>query len=167
MKYLYCLKKAQFSGDADKNPVSESVKVFTPKIGKLLLCGEQKSVKTSLVRLLFQLSTKGKAKIYYVADKNDLQHTSYVVPKCSKFPFLGENDYEIGPCFTYPAHRGKGIYPNVLRYICDFVGNSDTTFYMIVDEKNTASIKGIEKAGFKRCSVVEVSKFTKRYKLVQ
>ena len=64
MKYLYCLKKAQFSGDADKNPVSESVKVFTPKIGKLLLCGEQKNVKTSLVRLLFQLSNRKRYRLH-------------------------------------------------------------------------------------------------------
>ena len=165
MKYLYCCKKAQFSSDVEKNSMCASVKVFTPKIKKLLLCGEKKNIKTLIVRLLFQIRTKGKAKIYYVADENKLKHTSYVVPRCGKFPFLDENDYEIGPCFTYPDHRGKGIYPEVLRFICCHIGDHNTTFYMIVDEKNIASIKGIEKAGFKKCGVVEVSKLTKRYKL--
>ncbi len=167
MKYLYCYKKSQCSDDSLKNFNQEEVKVFTPKIGRLSLHGEPTGFKTFVVRFLFQLTTNGKAKIYYVADADDLMHTSYVVPQCSKFPFLGKNDYEIGPCFTYPQYRGKGIYPNVLRHICNSLGNSDTSFYMIVDDANIASVKGIEKAGFKKYGVIEVTKYTKRYKLVK
>lgn len=78
---------------------------------------------------------------------------------------MDKDDYEIGPCFTYPQYRGNGIYPSVLRSICNSIGNDNTTFYMIVDETNIASIKGIEKAGFKKCGIVKVTKITKRYLL--
>ena len=57
----------------------------------------------------------GKSYIYYSKDNTGkVVHTSYVIPKCIKFPFLSDNDYEIGPCMTIPEYRRKGIYPEVL-----------------------------------------------------
>ena len=164
MKYLYYYKTTQRSNNANK---SNNIKcnVFTPKIGRLFFPGELRSIKLIGVRLLFQTITLGKAKIYVVSDGRDLIHTSYVIPKCSKFAFMNKDDYEIGPCFTYPQYRGKGIYPAVLQSICNDLGNDNTIFYMIVDEDNTASIKGIEKAGFKKFGIVKITKFTKRYLL--
>ncbi len=167
MKYLYAYKKVQCSREIDNKVYGDKIKVFTPKLWRPMLGTERKDVKSIAVRLVFQLTTRGKARIYYVCDGENLVHTSYVVPKCRKFPFLDKNDYEIGPCFTYPEYRGKGVYPEVLRYICDKVGNSNTTFYMIVDESNISSVKGIEKAGFEKCGVIKVSKYMKRYQLVQ
>lgn len=119
------------------------------------------------MRLLFQILTFGKTKIYYVQDGNQILHTSYVIPACSKFPFLKKNDLEIGPCYAYPEFRGKGIYPKVLTKICQKRGGDSISFYMIVDENNLSSIKGIEKAGFVRCGSVYISKFARRYRLVR
>ena len=79
--------------------------------------------------MMFSFLTDGKAIIVYAADKNEnVMHTSYVVPRCMKFPFLGKGDMEIGPCATYPAYRGQGIYPAVLRYICKTFAKEDTFF---------------------------------------
>ena len=64
-------------------------------------------------------------------------------------------------------YRGKGIYPMVLRYISNSIGTDDTTFYMIVDAKNASSIRGVEKAGFKKCGVVKKMNFSKRYIIEQ
>ncbi len=113
MRYLYKKTKkndeSEFSGEL-------TVEVFTPKIlCKLTLKGEKKSFKLLAVRFWFQIITHGKAKIYYIRQGENLVHTSYVVPKCYKFSFLNTNDYEIGPCFTYPEYRGKGVYPFVLK----------------------------------------------------
>ena len=165
MKFLYCYKKGTRI-ENQKNWINEDIKVFTPQIWNLMLPGENWNTKTVIGRLMFQMISKGKAKIYYVHDGNDLKHRSYVIPKCSKFPFLGASDYEIGPCYTEPKYRGRGIYPTMLKWICESVGNQDTTFYMIVDENNVSSIKGIEKAGFVKCGTVEVTKYTRRYRLV-
>lgn len=116
------------------------------------------------IRCLFQMITLGKAKIYCYRADGELVHTSYVIPKCCKFPFMGKEDYEIGPCFTYPKFRGKGLYSQMLKYICSSVGTYKTNFYMIVDETNLPSIRGIEKADFKRCGNVRVTKILKKYK---
>lgn len=131
---------------------------------KLYLRGERKRWKTTLVCLYFQAMTLGKAKLYYVADESGTTaHVSYVVPKCFKFSFLNKRDYEIGPCFTAPEFRGQGIYPTVLKHITENVGANDAVFYMIVDDKNVASIRGIEKAGFERCGTVRKVGLFKRF----
>jgi RimJ/RimL family protein N-acetyltransferase len=130
---------------------------------RLIQNGEEKSLKLIVVRLVFMLITLGKAKMYCLRENDELIHTSYVIPKCCKFPFLGEDDYEIGPCMTYTPFRGKGYYSMMLRYICENVGTQQTNFYMIVDESNLASIRGIEKAGFERCGNIRVTKIMKRY----
>lgn len=97
------------------------------------------------------------------SNDNKLLHTSYVVPKCWKFPFLCDNEYEIGPCNTLQQFRGQGIYPKVLEHIVHTIGTKDTKFYMIVDDKNQSSIRGIEKAGFRRSGIVEIRGMFKQY----
>lgn len=120
--------------------------------------------KTTLVRLYFQAMTLGKAKLYYVADESGTTaRVSYVAPKCFKFSFLNKRDYEICPCFTAPEFRGQGIYPTVLNYVTENVGTDDAIFYMVVDDKNVASIRGIEKVGFERCGTVRKVGLFKRY----
>ena len=163
MKYLY--KKLK-SSDTALIPEGLTVESFTPTIRRgLILPGERKSLRLLAVRLLFQLATHGRAKIYAYRENGELVHTSYVIPKCYKFPFLAGDDYEIGPCITYPEYRGNGYYPTMLHYISGSVGSEKTMFYMIVDENNIPSIKGIEKAGFERCGNIQVTKITKRYRL--
>lgn len=163
MHFLYRYKK-----NDDKPRMSVNSEEYYPKIGKrggVILPGESKSIKLIGKRLLFQVMTLGKAKMYYIFNGRNLVHTSYVVSKCRKFPFMGKDDYEIGPCFTDPQYRGQGIYPSVLCWICNSIGNDNTAFYMIVDESNTSSIRGIEKAGFKKCGIVKIAGFTRRYLL--
>lgn len=163
MKYLY--KQLGRSMDIESNEIL-NVEIVTPKIwGRKILQGENKSFKLLAVRCLFQLITFGKAKIYSYRYNGELVHTSYVIPKCYKFPFMSKWDYEIGPCFTHPKYRGKGIYPQMLKYICSSIGTKKTVFYMIVDETNLSSIKGIEKAGFQRCGTIKVTRILKRYQL--
>lgn len=165
--YLYKLD----AQDAKKMPVEScdeiDLKVFKPSLRGFFLYGEKTGIKTACIRLLFQVMTLGKAQIYYVQSGNEIIHTSYVIPACAKFPFMSRNDLEIGPCYTYPAFRGKGIYPKVLSEICRRRGNDTSSFYMIVDETNLPSIRGIEKAGFVRCGSVQKSKFSKHYNLVR
>lgn len=165
MKYLY----KKFKSDIPSNSFDDiNIQIFTPKIFRgLTLKGENKSLKLIGVRLLFWAITCGRARVYYATKNEELVHTSYVIPKCLKFPFLNKQDYEIGPCFTYPKFRGKGIYPAMLQYICSSEGDNSTVFYMIVDEGNTSSIRGIEKSGFERCGNVKVSRVLKRYKIEQ
>lgn len=126
---------------------------------------ENFSCKVFLLRLYFAVITLFQTKLYYAVEKGKVIHTSYVVPKCFKFPFLEKNDFEIGPCFTSPEHRGKGIYPKVLRHVLK-TGSSKTCFYMLVHSTNESSIKGVEKAGFSRCGLCERGRFNIYRKVV-
>ncbi len=158
MKLLY----KNECGNIVNNKSNWEIYKFTPSIRKMFLEGERKSLKLLMVRLLFLLMCKGNVNIFYVLDDNeDLMHTSYLLPKCYKFPYMKEGEYCIGPCLTYPQYRGKGIYPQVLKYILQYVNYS--TVYMVVDEKNIASIKGIEKAGLTHCGYIKKTKILKRY----
>jgi len=162
MKLLYCKRRTKTKNENEER--KRSVKSFVPFLGKLYLPGEKKNMKTTLVRLYFQAMTLGKAKLYYVVDETGrTAHVSYVVPKCFKFSFLDKRDYEIGPCFTAPEFRGQGIYPTVLNYVTENVGANDAVFYMVVDDKNVASIRGIEKARFERCGTIRKVGLFKRY----
>lgn len=138
---------------------------FTPNPIRLFMKGEFRSLKNTLVRLNFWFMTYGKAKIYYLLSSSGcVMHTSYVLPKCFKFPFLAKGEYCIGPCFTYPTFRGQGIYPTVLNSICQLESYpSDTVFYMVVSDTNTPSVRGIEKAGFERCGRIKKTRLLKRY----
>ena len=92
-------------------------------------------------------------KFIVLADDGAIVHTSRVIGKCFKFPFLPNGAAEIGPCSTEQDYRGRGIYPRVLTHI--LVNGGYQSYYMLVHDTNTASIRGIEKAGFSRIGQVE------------
>jgi len=97
-------------------------------------------------------------------DGENIVHYSYLVPKCYKFPFLGREDYEIGPCVTNDSYRRKGSYAYMLEHITKDIKFEKSCFYMIVSDDNLPSIKGIEKAGFLRCGNLIKTKFLKIYR---
>ena len=159
MKLLYC-RKCEENDDFDLD-----LKVFVPSVKNgFAIQGEKAfSLKSLLARISFWTLTFGKAKIYYLTDEHgEVIYTSYIIPACFKFPFMKSGDLEIGPCYTSPQFRGQGIYTKVLKSIVG-LGGKNTLYYMIVDENNIASVKGIERAGFSKCGEVMKSKFFKRY----
>jgi hypothetical protein len=59
----------------------------------------------------------------------------------------------IGPCITNPAYRGFGLYPFVLEQICKFLKkNGKSKAVISTAQNNSASARGIIKAGFAVCS---------------
>jgi hypothetical protein len=123
----------------------------------------------TLKSLYWNIITLGKAKVYAVRDNTGrVIHSSYVISKCYKFPFLrrGYHDIEIGPCVKDSEHRGKGLYPYVLTDILSRELGEDDKAYMIVDSDNTPSIRGAVKTGFIR--TMEIKKDgLKRYVIVK
>lgn len=166
MHYLY--KKSYTPKGAANEPNSFpaqcDVKVFAPAPFRLYLPGEKRNRRTALSRLYFWLITAGKYRIFSMRHGQRIVHTSYVVPKCAKFPFLGRRDMEIGPCVTHESVRRRGIYRYMLQYITAHEDYRGADFYMIVRDSNLASIAGIEKAGFRRCGTVVKSRFLKNYR---
>lgn len=67
---------------------------------------------------------------------------------------LKENEMYIHYCETFDDYRGKNIYPHVLSTITkDF---SEYDVLINVEQNNIPSIKGIEKAGFKKYKTFKV-----------
>lgn len=101
-----------------KEPIADDVHVFHPSPLNPFLPNEQRSFSLFAVRLYFWIITRGKIEIYFMSDKNGaLMHSSVVLGKCYKFPFMESDDFEIGPCRTYPQYRRRGLYKKVLNYI--------------------------------------------------
>lgn len=146
----------------NENRLNE-VEIFTPAFGRLAVPGETLGFKAWLVRASFWLTTGGKFRIFYIKRDGKIVHTSCVIPKCFKFPFLKAGEYIIGPCVTAPDYRGQGLYGKALACITGHPMYRDGVFYMSVNEHNASSIRGIEKAGFRLVGRVRKSRILKRY----
>ena len=71
-----------------------------------------------------------------------------LISKIPEYEFLPSDGVHLCYCETASDERGKGYYPMLLRHIRARYPRKD--LHVIVYEDNTASIKGIEKAGFIR-----------------
>ena len=117
--------------------------------------------------VLFSVITKGKYSVFCVySPEKKLIHYSFIIPKCSKFTFMEKDDYQIGPCWTSEEYRGKGVYGNVLNFICCELkkNNENSNIYVLIRKSNSSSIKGIEKANFEIVGYCKKNKF-KKYSL--
>lgn len=114
--------------------------------------------------IYWNLVSLGNCRIYAIYDKERLVHTSYVIGKCYKFPFMSRKngDIEIGPCQTNEAYRGQGIYPYVLSEIVERELSGNGVAYMIVSTENIPSQKGIMKVGFRKINKLRKDRW-KRY----
>ncbi len=165
IRYLYRKKAVTAERDADADGFLSACEIQTmcPTPLHLKFRGERITLRQRLVRMYFWLITAGKCKIYMLRYGDDVVHTSFVVPRCGKFPFLKKGDYEIGPCVTSSEYRRRGAYFYVLGHITAQPEYEGASFYMIVKSTNAPSVAGIEKAGFTRCGTVRQTPVLKKY----
>ena len=112
MKHLYMC-------NSDKiQPRDSEFQIREEKPGLFRAYPKQKlSVNALITNMYWWLVTGGEYRVWCAYANGSVIHTSYVIPKCKKFPFLDSGSYEIGPCYTDAGYRGKGIYPSVLYKI--------------------------------------------------
>lgn len=96
-------------------------------------------------------------KKYFIIDKGILIHQSVLYNQVHLLKLVKKTGPVIGDCFTHTDHRGKSIYPFVIHYIANeiLVENTNKEVFMIVNRDNQGSIKGIEKAGFKKYASIQ------------
>lgn len=83
---------------------------------------------------------------------DDPVHIAWVFGPHEPNKYFELNDHEamIGPCLTYPWARGKGVYPSMIAAISEILADEGIEqIYMLVEKRNTASIRGVEKAGLR------------------
>lgn len=159
----------KFDKCAEQNDIkiedTYSLKRYKPSIFKLAIPAENISMRIKCVRLYFSLISANNLELYYVKYKEQIVHVSYVIHgRClGKFPFMRKGDVEIGPCYTNAEHRGKKIYPYVLKNILKDNIKDSTDFYMIIDDKNSASINGVSKCNFVKIAKLDKTSILKRY----
>jgi hypothetical protein len=119
---------------------------------------------SSIVNLIWYILTFGKFRIIFLKDQNKIVHYTYITPKTMRFPFMERNDLMIGPCFTYTEYRGKGIFIEVLKKIINCEGSH--SLWICANLNNVASLKAFEKAGFSFHSFAQISRATKKVKLL-
>jgi hypothetical protein len=113
-----------------------------------------------LIDLYWLLNTKGNCWVYNVYDGEKGIHHSYVTGKCYKYPFMNSKDIQIGNSFTAKEYRGYGIYPYVIQHIVNkyLAENPNRQIYMLVEDSNNASQRGIKKIGFIKADNLEVKR---------
>lgn len=156
---LYCKQANKIISPCENNDISW----FSLTPFHLYQKSENISLKTLLVRWYFSIITGGQARVYYYMVEGKIVHTSVVIPKCFKFPYMENKSYCIGPCQTNIEYRGQGIYPKTIAHILNDQKYIDSKIYMVVNDTNKSSIRGIEKSGFRLCGTIRKSKFLKRY----
>lgn len=104
--------------------------------------------------------SKGKKK-YFIEDKGVLVHQSFLFDAVFLLKLIGKRGPVVGDCYTHPDYRGKSIYPYAIHYIAKkmLIENKKDEVFMIVNRDNTSSIKGIEKAGFKKYASIDTKRW--------
>lgn len=99
-------------------------------------------------------------RVYVLADmqENILGCVVYASGKNPRYPFAEEKDLICGPYFVRPEHRGKGIAPWMVQYVLEHFELVHGEVYAHVWHKNEASIRCLEKIGFKYVCAMRTTK---------
>lgn len=106
------------------------------------------------------INAKGNCYVYSVFDGDKEVHHSYVTKKCYKFPFMSSQDLQIGNCYTDENYRGLGIYPYVIQKVIQrhLKNDHNIDVFMLIEEDNIASKRGVEKVGFQKVSSITIKR---------
>lgn len=105
--------------------------------------------------------TKSKKKWRYaIRDSDKIIHKSYLFHNVYLLKLLKKNGPVIGDCKTNTAYRGQSIYPFVINSIAqEIISNERKEVFIIVNQDNLSSIKGIEKAGFSKYASIKAKRW--------
>jgi len=98
--------------------------------------------------------------LFFIDDNGRRVHHSSLFPALHVLRLIGKRGPAIGDCATIPQYKGKSIYPFVINRIAleQFAAGIPEVF-MIVNRDNRASVRGIEKAGFKLRATLRGKRF--------
>jgi RimJ/RimL family protein N-acetyltransferase len=78
-----------------------------------------------------------------------LAHYSSYTPRYWRFPFLADDDLQVGDTWTDPAYRGRGLALFALQTLEASLERPNRRLWYVVGELNQPSIRVAEKAHFK------------------
>ena len=156
MRYLFFRKDISKPAMTDNNnmitSVNERYKFETFKPSLLHITPKDMNIKFVFVVywILYLIIWKQQGKCYehyLVYDEERLIHYSVVLPEFYRYPFMENNDIQIGPYWTSEQHRGQGICPFVILKILNRYMFRKKYAYIIIRENNIASQRSVGKCG--------------------
>jgi len=164
--YRMC-KKEDYTGNVESNinklPVNYSFVLWKPSLRNIVPKGLQ--LFPFAVWWIFHHTRIFRNRDYSLAliyDGDTLIHRSGIFPPYFRFPFMSQNDLQIGDTWTHPDYRGQGLATYTVLRIIDEYLTSHRCLWYLVSSNNKASIRVIEKSGFQ---MVAYGKRKKRFGL--
>ena len=99
-------------------------------------------------RILYCLIQKHVFNIFIIYRNNNIVHYTVILSKSIKFPFMGKDDIQFGPCWTHPNERKKGLMKFALYTYIKMSNKKERKYWWVCRENNNMSRIAIEKKGF-------------------
>ena len=87
--------------------------------------------------------------VLLVYHRERLAHYSGFTPGYWRFPFIAEDDFQIGDTWTDPAYRGRGLALLAVKRVMAILAKPGRRVWYVVEAINEPSIRVAEKAQFK------------------
>lgn len=84
-----------------------------------------------------------------------LVHRSGVYPRYLRFPFMGRIDLQVGDTWTAEDERGRGLARFAVAEVVRRLSAPGRRFWYLCEPANTASVRVIERAGFRLAGMGE------------
>ena len=85
---------------------------------------------------------------YVIKDRDVIIHYSFILPSIGRINGMSNGDIEIGPCWTSPSFRRRGIFRTAIRNILADYWAPDRVVWMLCRMDNSPSNSGILASSF-------------------
>lgn len=139
--------------------------LFTPTFSRLYPKSGNMRKMTVLQSLRFLVMKMNGYKMYLLTDETDeiLSSIAFSSGSQYRFPFAGKEDLIYGPSYTMPEHRGRGYAVKLWDKVISCFEKDTKIVYATIRDDNRASIKCMEKSGFKTIGKLKGNKITRAF----
>jgi RimJ/RimL family protein N-acetyltransferase len=143
------------------------LEIFTPSFSRISLTRLNLREKCWNLCMLLLHTLRGKLfKVAYLLDGDKVVHFNYFHDKNFRFQHMANHDISIGPGWTHPDYRGRGIQPAVLSYLVATWTTEGRRVHTSVFYRNKPSLRGTQKAGFYPVSLAVTTKYLRIFRPV-
>lgn len=150
MKVLFYLRGPEEAGDRPRLPPGALVRVWRPAADGFPPRGSRRP--QNLIWWLFTRTGVFRrpdfAELSVWRDEGML-HRLVVTPRWRRFPFMGDDDLQLGDLWTRQDARRQGLARVAIAEAHRRCANGTGRFWYVVDAENLASIRLIESCGYR------------------
>lgn len=148
--FFYCLDSQSASQPRSSLDASFSVKLWKPTLRQIVPPGSPLKLAVWWGMHYLHIFTNREYRLLLICHDGAVVHRSVVSPRYFRFPFMDRDDLQIGDTWTSPQFRGKGLATIAVTEILHLMRKPGRRFWYLTKASNVASIRVIEKVGFKK-----------------